>query len=155
GPAHSMDPQNSKGSHKPISIDFLRDRIRHDRDAGDLRPLGDYLAVFSAEETLVAQAYFSVCQESGSAQHHEATVLNRAARSSHPSVSVGGPVTPVDGASADHVGPYRLIKEIGRGGQGAVHLAEDLRLGRRVALKVLTGVGSLTDANLRRFHREA
>ena len=78
------------------------------------------------------------------------------ARSSILSVSAGGPATPIDGGGGgDRIGPYRLIKELGRGGQGAVHLAEDTRLGRRVALKVLTGVGSLTDANLRRFQREA
>jgi serine/threonine protein kinase/formylglycine-generating enzyme required for sulfatase activity len=156
-----MDPLHSKSTGTTITVDFLRDRIRRDRDAGDLRPLNEYLAAFSAEDSIVAQAYFSVCQESAAPPaSHEATVLNRTARSSGRSsilsLGAGGPVTPIDSASGgDHVGPYRLIKELGRGGQGAVHLAEDTRLGRRVALKVLTGVGSLTDANLKRFHREA
>jgi serine/threonine protein kinase len=39
--------------------------------------------------------------------------------------------------SGDHVGPYRIIKIIGRGGMGVVYLAEDSRLHRRVALKAL------------------
>jgi serine/threonine protein kinase/formylglycine-generating enzyme required for sulfatase activity len=151
------DPTNSgKSTGSQVTVDFLRNRIRHDRDAGDLRPLNDYLAVFSADESMVAQAYFAVCQESTPPASGEATVLHRTARTSMLSATRGGPATPVAaGSPADHVGPYRLIKELGRGGQGAVHLAEDTRLGRRVALKVLTGVGSLTDANLRRFHREA
>ena len=39
--------------------------------------------------------------------------------------------------SGDQVGPYRIIRMIGRGGMGVVYLAEDSRLHRRVALKAL------------------
>jgi serine/threonine protein kinase len=52
-------------------------------------------------------------------------------------------------------GKFRLERVIGRGGMGAVYEATDLRLSRRVAVKVMTGhlIGSGTA--LRRFAREA
>ena len=53
------------------------------------------------------------------------------------------------------MGPYQLVNELGRGGQGAVWLAEDTRLHRRVALKVLSGLGPSADKAVERFRREA
>jgi tetratricopeptide (TPR) repeat protein/serine/threonine protein kinase len=55
----------------------------------------------------------------------------------------------------ERIGPYQPLREIGRGGQGFVYLAEDTRLHRVVALKVLKGHGSLADKVILRFRREA
>ncbi|MAE64322.1 MAG: hypothetical protein CMJ18_08610 [Phycisphaeraceae bacterium] len=63
------------------------------------------------------------------------------------------PNAPHDGGDDRRVGPYRLLREIGRGGQAVVYLARDLRLGRRVALKVLSTPWPLDGA--RRLRREA
>jgi serine/threonine protein kinase len=53
------------------------------------------------------------------------------------------------------LGDFRLIRELGRGGMGVVYEAEQLSLGRRVALKVLPFAATLDAKQLRRFQNEA
>jgi serine/threonine protein kinase len=53
------------------------------------------------------------------------------------------------------IGPYRIIEELGTGGMGEVYLAQDTRLARLVALKILHSFFASDDERLRRFQREA
>ncbi|MEP6835765.1 MAG: protein kinase [Gemmatimonas sp.] len=57
--------------------------------------------------------------------------------------------------ATQRVGPYRLLKEIGRGGMGTVHLAtrDDGQFAQRVAVKLVKR-GMDTDAILARFRHE-
>jgi serine/threonine protein kinase len=53
------------------------------------------------------------------------------------------------------IGHYEILSELGRGGMGEVYLAQDAKLSRKVALKVLPGAFTQDPERLRRFEQEA
>lgn len=57
--------------------------------------------------------------------------------------------------SGTKLGPYEILSPLGAGGMGEVYRARDTRLGRDVALKVLTESFALDPERLRRFEQEA
>jgi tRNA A-37 threonylcarbamoyl transferase component Bud32 len=66
-----------------------------------------------------------------------------------------GPSSLSSPAGLDHIGPYRVERELGQGGFGIVYLGFDPDLKRRVALKLLHP-GRLDEPEVvRRFQREA
>jgi len=61
----------------------------------------------------------------------------------------GGP------SAGDQIGPYKILSELGSGGMGDVFLAQDTRLGRNVALKLLPVELARDLQRVRRFEQEA
>jgi Tol biopolymer transport system component/tRNA A-37 threonylcarbamoyl transferase component Bud32 len=58
-------------------------------------------------------------------------------------------------AAGTKLGPYEINSPLGAGGMGEVYLAQDTRLGRRVAIKILPDKFSCDSQRMARFDREA
>jgi serine/threonine protein kinase/Flp pilus assembly protein TadD len=67
----------------------------------------------------------------------------------------GGPPEPDAVGAGGLLGDFRIGREVGRGGMGVVYEAEQVSLGRRVALKVLPFAATMDARHLQRFHNEA
>jgi eukaryotic-like serine/threonine-protein kinase len=58
-------------------------------------------------------------------------------------------------AVGNRLGRYEIRSKIGQGGMGEVYLAEDTRLHRKVALKILSTELAANKDRMRRFEQEA
>lgn len=109
-------------------LDRFLERFWSDVEAGGPRPLAEYLAEFPGHDVEIAREYAGL---------------------------VGGQPPNASLDPGARFGPYRIEEQIGKGGQGLVFRAIDTRLGRPVALKVLSRSGMVSVEQLRRFRQEA
>ena len=70
----------------------------------------------------------------------------------HTAVVRDAGAAPSEASVPSRLGQYEIVRQIGRGGMGTVYLARDLRLGRLVAIKLLSRLDSYDNA---RFLAEA
>ncbi len=65
------------------------------------------------------------------------------------------PTRQIGSMEAERISHYRILEKLGAGGMGEVYLAEDMKLGRKVALKILGEEYTTNRDRLHRFEQEA
>ena len=94
-----------------------------------------------------AQASADLAHEETASQQHSPTDADAPAMPRFAPATVEGEL--------GRLGKYRIAKELGRGGMGAVYLAFDERLQRKIALKVMLPKAAANATAKERFLREA
>jgi serine/threonine protein kinase/WD40 repeat protein len=135
-----MPDQTSESSAKDILLTRLADEFAARYRAGQRPSLEEYVDRYpeladDIRELLPAMVEIEQVRD----DHHEAAA--RAAAPPAPALR--------------QLGDFRILREVGKGGIGIVYEAEQVSLGRHVALKVLPKSMLMDDNAKRRFEREA
>ena len=118
-----------------------------DLQDGGLRSRSEYQEQFPGHEELVGKLHDEGLRD-GSTEPEHASAPVRPDTGNHHHRSALDP-------GDELLGPYRILRELGRGGQGTVYLAEDTHLGRKVASRCSRICGPGSADTVRRFQREA
>src|SRR6516164_9699615 len=134
----TMSEKTSGNSANYILLTRLADEFAARYRAGERPPLQEYIDRYPELADDIRELFPAMVEiEQVREDHREAAVLG------------GAP------PALQQLGDFRIIREVGQGGMGVVYEAEQVSLGRHVALKVLPRQ-VIRDAKLRqRFEREA
>jgi serine/threonine protein kinase/WD40 repeat protein len=135
---------DSSGSHRD-PVEKLAEEFLERRRQGETPTLAEYVERYPELADEIRQVYPALVlmeqADPGSDGAAERTRDFAGARTN--------PMVP------QQIGGFRILREIGRGGMGVVYEAEQMALGRRVALKVLAAQPTDDGQGLERFRREA
>ena len=124
---------------------MLEDRLPADSEPGVLNHIEGCSHCQQALEVLTASDLPS------------AVLLARATRAEQRETPVGAPRAGhrPDRGHPERIGPYRVGRELGRGGMGVVYLGTHTRLLREAAVKLIRSGASARPEDVARFRREA
>lgn len=127
-------------SADPNPVDLLAKEFLKRYQDGERPHLTDYIRRFPEFAEEIQERFPAILAQ----EHHKQTDSDGPAKKSpQPTPTLG------------QLGDYRIIREVGRGGMGVVYEAEQVSLGRRVALKVLPQQMLENPRHRLRFEREA
>jgi tetratricopeptide (TPR) repeat protein len=122
---------------------LLEDRLPTDHESAVLAHVEGCPACQHALESLTA------------ADLPSAVLLARPTRAAPPEGGSRPSASGESGGRPERIGPYRIGREIGRGGMGVVYLATHTRLRREAAVKLIRAGASARPEDVARFRREA
>ena len=135
-----MSDNTSNSSANYVLLTRLADEFAARYRAGERPTLEDYIDRYPELADEIGELFPAMVEIEQVKDDHEEVTLPLAV-----------PLSP----ALQQLGDFRIIREVGKGGMGIVYEAEQVSLGRHVALKVLPK-SMLVDANAkRRFEREA
>lgn len=129
----------NKSESERHSIEVLAEEFVARYRRGERPPVSEYTERYPAHAEEIADLFPAMLMMEN---------LRPAAEDEPPSTKGAGP-------PFEQLGDYRIIREVGRGGMGVVYEAEQVSLGRHVALKVLSKELVRNPKQRQRFEREA